>query len=68
MHSLEVIIKRNAEAAGRELGHAVNDGEPSSSLPAERSEAASVPGLTDAGVFALVRAFFHGYNRGREEK
>jgi hypothetical protein len=25
MHALEVIVVRNAEAAGRELGHAAND-------------------------------------------
>lgn len=25
MHALEIIIRRNAEAAGREAGHAVND-------------------------------------------
>lgn len=55
MHSLEVIIKRNAEAAGRELAHQVNDGKPVTIVD------------ESAGVFALLKAFFHGYNKGREE-
>ena len=59
MHSLEVIIKRNAEAAGRELGHAVNDQD---DALARRIDFAN-------RVYAILyRPYFHGYNRGREEK
>ena len=60
MHCLEVIIKRNAQAAGRELGHAVNDED---DVLARRIKLANL-------LYAIVyrRAYFHGYNRGREEK
>lgn len=69
VHSLEVIILRNEEAAGRELAHRVNDDATcATSVPVERSETARVTSETDARLFALLRAFFHGYNRGREEK
>jgi hypothetical protein len=38
MHSLEVIIARNEAAAGRELGHARNDGQPSTIAPPNTHE------------------------------
>ncbi len=60
MHALEVIIARNARAAGREAGHADNDGDEARGdriVQAVRAEA-SEPEWT---------AFVAGYLAGRKE-
>jgi hypothetical protein len=59
MHSLEVIIRRNEEAAGREMAHRVNDAllpEQAINEAGERWEDSTEP-----------EAYARGYTRGREE-
>ncbi len=61
MHCLEVIVKRNDEAAGREAAHAVNDGAHAADVFAPLLDYAVNPGSSKAA------AFKRGYLRGREE-
>lgn len=78
MHSLEVIIARNARAAGREAGHAVNDGRTSKKDArshrlardrdfTQRCDAADgAPGAE--GPYPLAHDYFRdGYLQGRSE-
>jgi hypothetical protein len=58
MHSLDVIVKRNLEAAGREAGHAVNDG--------DRALADAI--FATAATYDEWVAMYAGYVRGRGEK
>lgn len=62
MHCLEVIILRNAQAAGRELGHAVND------VDDELVRRVNLANLCYHVLSPEYRVHFHGYNCGREEK
>jgi len=55
MHGLDIIILRNAEAAGRELAHIVNDGGSPQAI-----EAIEAPKDREEYV-----AFVRGYRRGR---
>ena len=57
MHSLEIIVKRNAEAAGREAAHASNEGDFKLALAI-----AEAVGDDTAGG-----AFVRGYARGTQE-
>ncbi len=62
MHCLEVIVKRNAEAAGREAAHAANDGDTEALfrlLAPDYSETSNDPNVQ--------AAFLQGYARGRQE-
>jgi len=60
MHSLDVVITKNAEAAGREAGHAHND---DSIALLNRIYSADIARDSDAEAKAWVR----GYRRGRQE-
>lgn len=55
MHCLEVIQARNERAAGREMGHAVNDG--------NQKKANNI-----LGTAQVTDAFVDGYARAREEQ
>jgi len=62
MHSLEVIISKNAKAAGREAGHAVNDGDH------ETAKKIAAAALEDEIVLVnYSKTFLAGYWRGRKE-
>lgn len=54
MHALEVIIRRNEEAAGREAAHADNNG--------KYEKATAILAATE-----VDDAFVEGYTRGRAE-
>jgi hypothetical protein len=58
VHSLDVIVKRNLEAAGREAGHAESDGD------AARANAI----FATANTYDEWMAMYAGYVRGRGEK
>jgi hypothetical protein len=60
MHGLSTIIRRNEEAAGREAGHAFNDGDHEKASRILDAETANPGRLTSP-------AFVDGYLRGREE-
>ena len=59
MHALEVIIAKNAEAAGRAEAHARNDGD---ERKADGILFASF--ITDAQT---IEVYERGYHRGRQE-
>jgi hypothetical protein len=61
MHALEIIVKRNQEAAGRECGHAVNDNDHEQASRILDAETAANPGHITSPEFLA------GYLRGREE-
>lgn len=70
MHALEVIIVRNARAAGREAAHAVNDGdhEKARAIAAHFTPLLNPP--PDPGYLrkrAERLAFIRAYGRGRRE-
>jgi hypothetical protein len=56
MHSLEIIVRRNAEAAGRELAHADRD----------MNQTMSEFNHQDS-TSAEYEAFSRGYKRGEQE-
>ena len=60
MHGLDIIIRRNAEAAGREAGHAFNDGRLKQYLAIEQAAEEHGNRVNDA-------AFSRGYVRGRKD-
>lgn len=60
MHSLEIIIIRNAEAAGREYAHQERDGRPAMSPIAPEDIAPETAHIT-------AKAWIRGYDRGRQE-
>ena len=71
MHSLEIIIARNAHAAGREEAHAVNDGEAWRETPdpcGNRRGSKPERGIREwtRDVIASA-AYFAGYRQGRTE-
>ena len=59
MHCLEVIIKRNAEAAGREAAHARNDGN------WKKSHDIDMVSLAE-DKSGEQEAYGRGYRRGRQ--
>jgi hypothetical protein len=59
MHGLDIIIRRNAEAAGREEAHARNDGDIGT------ADAILTASLTDGAK--AVESYERGYSRGRQE-
>lgn len=61
MHALEVIVVRNAEAAGRELGHAAND------LDVAKFEAIEAAHQDLPFRQKAPLAFHAAFNRAREE-
>ncbi len=63
MHCLEVIVKRNAEAAGREAAHAANDGDADLHVAINRADEA----LAGENVAPNWPAYFAGFYRGRQE-
>lgn len=58
MHGLDIIIRRNAEAAGREAGHAANDVGVTDALIDNKFYEVSERDLP---------AWWRGYVRGRQE-
>jgi hypothetical protein len=60
MHGLDVIIRKNAEAAGREAAHALKDGNRDL---AQRINAADI--VLDSKE--ACTAWLVGYRRGRQE-
>jgi hypothetical protein len=66
MHCLEVIVKRNNEAAGRELGHKVNDAK--GTLEHDAAVIADFNAVCDdVNDLDTLRQFRDGYERGRSE-
>lgn len=63
MHCLEVIVKRNAEAAGREAAHAANDGDADLHIAINHADEA----LADEAVAPDWHGYFRGFYRGRQE-
>jgi DNA-binding IclR family transcriptional regulator len=61
MHALEVIIVRNAEAAGRALGHAANDSDVVRCFDIEQAHAETPWELK------APNAFHEAYKKAREE-
>lgn len=64
MHSLEVIVRRNAHAAGREEGHARNDGE---HARAHRILAEGIYGIGEYVGTPGAKAYDAAYTRARQE-
>jgi len=60
MHCLEVIVKRNAEAAGRAAGHAHNDENADLVSKINRAE-------IERDSDAESKAWIRGYRAGRQE-
>ena len=69
MHCLEVIIARNAQAAGREAGHADTDGDDrlASAIHDAAVENDEIKGMNFTHDNEIVIDFVTGYLRGRKE-
>jgi len=68
MHGLDVIIRRNAEVAGREAAHARNDGDTKRSQAIGRVDVIrDLGGPMDEMQIAANRAWCVGYRRGLQE-
>lgn len=76
MHAIEIIVSRNAQAAGRELGLTINDLPANNSidraLAIEREQQRDIEWREYqcepvAVVEGIERAFARGYFRGRQE-
>ena len=61
MHALEVIIAKNAEAAGRAEAHAANDGD------VERATKILRTAIFSCESPEQIEAYGRGYLRGRQE-